>query len=52
MNTEDDEFSRIELELKIRLAQVEFALQRLHETSHIPLISDEEWAALNAISEA
>jgi hypothetical protein len=36
MNTyEDDEFARIEMENKIR------------ETSPIPLITDEEWAALN-----
>jgi len=47
MNTEDSEFNRIELELKIRLAQVEFALQRLREPSPIPLITDEEWEALN-----
>ena len=58
MNTyEDDEFSRIEMEQRIR----EKALQALHDenerlrlyegvyTSPIPLITDEEWAALNEI---
>ena len=37
MNTEDSEFERIEREAKFR--------QR--EPSPIPLITDEEWAALN-----
>ena len=64
MNTEDDEFNRIEREAKARMMAVTYsrqrALQRLHDenvrldlykevyTSPIPLISDEEWAALNA----
>jgi hypothetical protein len=54
MNTEDSEFERLAMEKRMR------ALQKLHdenvrlglykgvyETSHIPLITDEEWAALN-----
>jgi hypothetical protein len=60
MNTEDDEFNRIEMELKARKMAVEYALQKLHDenvrlglyenvyTSPIPLITDEEWKALNA----
>jgi len=64
MNTEDDEFNRIEREAKARMMAVTYsrqrALQRLHDenvrldlykevyTSPIPLITDEEWAALNA----
>lgn len=55
MNTEDDEFRRIEMEQRIR----QNALQQLHDenerlglyegiyTSPIPLITDEEWQALN-----
>jgi len=45
MNTEDDEFSRIECQAIARIMAVEYALQK--ETSQIPLITDEEWAALN-----
>ena len=67
MNTEDDEFNRIEREAKARMMAVTYsrqkALQRLHDenvrlglykevyTSPIPLISDEEWEALNAKEE-
>jgi len=64
MNTEDDEFNRIEREAKARMMAVTYAreraLQRLHDenvklglyegvyqTSPIPLITDEEWTALN-----
>jgi len=56
MNTyEDDEFARIQMEQRIR----QNVLQTLHNenerlglyegvyTSPIPLITDEEWAALN-----
>ena len=55
MNTEDDEFRRIEMEQALR----QKALQALHDenerlklyegvyTSPIPLITDEEWSALN-----
>jgi hypothetical protein len=43
MNTyEDDEFERIEMENKIRE----------REPSPIPLITDEEWEALNASEQA
>jgi hypothetical protein len=67
MNTEDDEFNRIEREAKARMMAVQYArqraLQRLHDenvrldlysgvyTSPIPLITDEEWEALNAKEE-
>ena len=51
MNTEDDEFNRIERESKTRLMAVEYALKKLRETSPIPLITDEEWDALNAKEE-
>ena len=49
MNTEDDEFNRIEMESRARLLAVQYALQR--QPSHIPLITDEEWEALNAKEE-
>ena len=49
MNTyEDDEFNRIEMESHARKLAVIYALQKERETSQIPLITDEEWAALNA----
>jgi hypothetical protein len=60
MNTEDDEFNRIGREAKARMMAVQYALDRLHnenqrlglyddvyEKSPIPLITDEEWQALN-----
>ena len=56
MNTEDSEFTRIEMESNARRLAVEYALQRLHEENvrlgltivHIPTISQEELDALNA----
>ena len=65
MNSEDDEFNRIEREAKARMMAVRYAMERggvspqqinqvfrqmpkaALETSQIPLITDEEWAALN-----
>ena len=51
MNTEDDEFNRIEREAKARMMAVKYALQQAQKTSPIPLITDEEWEALNAEEE-
>jgi len=67
MTDEDWEFNRIEREAKARMMAVQYAkqkaLQRLHDenvrlglykevyTSPIPLITDEEWEALNAKEE-
>ena len=51
MNTEDDEFNRIEREAKARMMAVKYAMQQAQKTSHIPLITDEEWEALNAEEE-
>ena len=45
----DEEFNRIEMESKARQLAVQYALEK---TSPIPLITDEEWAALNEIPEA
>jgi hypothetical protein len=52
MNTEDDEFNRIESQAKARMIAVRYAVERAKlETSPIPLITDEEWEALNAKEE-
>jgi len=48
MNTEDDEFNRIESQAKARMMAVRYAMEQAKEPSPIPLITDEEWAALNA----
>ena len=56
MNTEDDEFTRIEMESNARRLAVEYALQKLHDENvrlgltivDIPTITQEEWDALNA----
>jgi len=48
MNTEDDEFRRIEMEARVRQMAVRYAMEQAKEPSPIPLITDEEWAALNA----
>ena len=50
MNTEDDEFNRIEREAKTRMMAVQYALQRLHEENKrlgLTLLTDEELNALN-----
>ena len=53
MNTEDSEFNRIEMESKARMLAVHKKAENArelgldYEPSHIPLITDEEWAALN-----
>jgi hypothetical protein len=48
MNTEDSEFNRIEMEACVRQMAVRYAMEK---TSPIPLITDEEWEALNAKEE-
>ena len=45
---EDDEFNRIEMESRVRMKAVRYAMEK---TSPIPLITDEEWEALNAKEE-
>jgi hypothetical protein len=49
MTDEDWEFNRIEMESRARLLAVQYALEK---TSPIPLITDEEWQALNEVPEA
>jgi|GEM_PF-4643431 len=62
---EDDEFNRIEMEARVRMMAVRYAMERAKmvagarqmavryamerakEPSPIPLITDEEWEALN-----
>jgi hypothetical protein len=48
---EDDEFNRIEMEARVRQMAVRYAMERAKEPSPIPLITDEEWEALNAQEE-
>jgi len=52
MTDEDWEFNRIEMESKARMMAVAYAMQCAEQKSPIPLITDEEWAALNEIPEA
>ena len=52
MTDEDWEFNRIETESKARMMAVKYAMEKTKEPSPIPLITDEEWAALNEIPEA
>jgi hypothetical protein len=47
MTDEDDEFNRIEMEARVRMMAVRYAIKKAKETSPIPLITDEEWEALN-----
>ena len=47
MTEEDEEFERIEREAKARMMAVRYAMERAKEPSPIPLITDEEWEALN-----
>lgn len=44
MNTEDDEFNRIERESIARKLAVKYAISKV---VHIPEITEEEWKALN-----
>ena len=56
MNTEDSEFTRIEMESNARRLAVQYALQKLHNENvrlgltivDIPEITQAEWDALNA----
>jgi hypothetical protein len=52
MTDEDWEFNRIEMESNVRKMAVQYAMEKHREISPIPLITDEEWAALNEIPEA
>lgn len=52
MTDEDWEFNRIECQAIARIMAVRYAVERAKlETSPIPLITDEEWEALNAKEE-
>ena len=46
MNTEDDEFNRIERESIARKLAVKYAITKA-QVVHIPEITEEEWKALN-----
>jgi hypothetical protein len=47
----NDEFNRIEREANTRMMAVRYAMEQKREPSPIPLITDEEWEALNAEEE-
>jgi hypothetical protein len=47
MNTEDDEFNRIEREAKVRMMAARYAMEQAKKPSPMPLITAEEWEALN-----
>ena len=47
MTDEDWEFIRIEMEARVRMMAVHYVIERSKEPSPIPLITDEEWEALN-----
>ena len=50
MNTEDDEFNRIERESIARKLAVKYAISKA-QVVHIPEITEEEWKALNEYEE-
>jgi len=50
MNTEDDEFNRIERESIARKLAVKYAISKA-QVIHIPEITEEEWKALNEYEE-
>jgi len=47
MTDEDWEFNRIEMEARVRQMAVRYAMEQAKEPSPIPLITAEEWEALN-----
>ena len=44
---EDDEFNRIEMEARVRMMAVRYAMEQAKESSPIPFVTAEEWEALN-----
>lgn len=44
---EDDEFNRIEMESRVRMMAVRYAMDRAKEPSPIPFVTAEDWAELN-----
>ena len=49
MTDEDDEFNRIEMEARVRQMAVRYAMDK---ASPIPLITAEDWEALNESEDA
>lgn len=52
MTDEDWEFNRIEMEARVRMMALRYAMEQFKEPSPIPFLTAEEWQALNEISEA
>jgi hypothetical protein len=44
---EDDEFNRIEMEARVRMMAVRYAIERAKEPSPIPFVTAEDWEKLN-----
>jgi hypothetical protein len=44
---EDDEFERIEMEARVRVMAVRYAMEQAKEPSPIPFVTAEDWAKLN-----
>ena len=44
---EDDEFNRIEMEARVRMMAVRYAMERAKEPSPIPFVTAEDWEELN-----
>lgn len=42
----DDEFNRIEMESRVRMMAVRFAMEQAKEPSPIPFVTAEDWAKL------
>ena len=43
MTDEDDEFNRIEMEARVRMMAVRYAMERAKEPSPIPFVTAEDW---------
>jgi len=44
---EDDEFNRIEMEARVRMMAVRYAMEQAREPSPIPFVTAEDWEKLN-----
>ena len=51
MTDEDWEFNRIEMEARVRMMAVRYAMEQAKEPSPIPFLTAEQWAELNAEKE-
>jgi hypothetical protein len=47
MTDEDWEFNRIEMEARVRMMAVRYAMEQAREPSPIPFVTAEDWEELN-----